>query len=147
MSATMSRSLIFATALVGAGFFAVQVDAEQNGVTFPPLDDLTHYTTVERGKTVEHILTSEDALAAIKAGTPIPTGTHVVLVDFQDGVLDRYLVAQKTGDVAADWQYQYFLPDQTIKLDERTDQCYSCHLSRESDQFLFTHGDAVDFGG
>lgn len=147
MSLTMPRSLIFATAVVGVGFLAVRVDAEQNSVTFPPLNDLTHYTTVERGITVEHMLTSDEALAAIKAGTPVPTGTHVVLVDYQDGVLDRYLVAQKTGDAAADWQYQYFLPDATIKLDERTDQCYSCHLSRESEQFLFTHADAVDFGG
>ena len=55
--------------------------AETNTVTFPPLDKLEHYTTVRRGVTREHMLTSRAALDAIKAGLPVPTGTHVVLVD------------------------------------------------------------------
>ena len=147
MRTQVTRSVVFAIALVGAGLAALQVEADQNSVTFPPIDDLTHYTTVERGITVEHMLTSNEALAAIKAGTPVPTGTQVVLVDYQDGVLTRYLVQQKIGDAAADWQYQWFWPDGTIKADERVDQCYACHRSRESKQFLFTHDAAVNFGG
>lgn len=147
MSLSIVRSLAFAAALAGAGFFAVQVDAEQNNVTFPVIEDLTHYTTVERGITVEHMLTTPQALAAIKAGTQVPTGTHIVLQDFQSGVLTRYLIAQKLGDEAANWEYQWFWPDGTIKADERTDQCYSCHRSRENQQFMFTHDGAVSFGG
>src|SRR5687768_7411991 len=67
--------------------------AEANQVTFPPLDDLVHYTTVNRGQTREHMLTNRNALDAIKAGKPVPTGTHMVLVDFESDVLTRYLVA------------------------------------------------------
>jgi hypothetical protein len=142
-----TRSLLFASLLLGGGLVAWQAGADQNDVTFPPIDDLTHYTTVERGITVEHMLTTNEALAAIKAGTPVPTGTHVVLVDYQSGVLTRYLVAQKVGAAAPDWQYQWFWPDGTIKADERVDQCYSCHRSRENNQFLFTHDGAMNFGG
>jgi hypothetical protein len=147
MSALVARSLIFAAVLAGVGFFAIQADAEQNSVTFPVIEELTHYTTVERGVTVEHMLTTPEALAAIKAGTPIPTGTHLVLQDFQSGVLTRFLIAQKIGDEATNWEYQWFWPDGTIKADVRTDQCYSCHRSREAEQFMFTHDGALSFGG
>lgn len=141
------RSIVFGVALLGMGLAGWQADADQNDVTFPQIDQLTHYTTVERGVTVEHMLTTPEALSAIKAGTPVPVGTHVVLQDFQSGELYRYLVAQKLGAGSADWQYQWFWPDGAIKADERPDQCYSCHRSRESDQFMFTHDGAVGFDG
>jgi len=113
----------------------MQADAEQNSVVFPVIEELTHYTTVERGITVEHMLTTPEALVAIKASTEVPTGTPVVLQDFQSWVLARYLVAQKLGEGAQNWEYQWFWPDGTIKADERTDRCYSCHLSRASQQW------------
>jgi hypothetical protein len=43
--------------------------ADTNAVTFPPLDQLKHYTTVRRGVTREHMLTSRAALDAIQALT------------------------------------------------------------------------------
>ncbi len=122
--------------------------AEANRVTFPPLDQLKHYTTVRRGVTREHMLTSQAALDAIKAGKQVPSGTHVVLVDYQSDVLTRYLVAQKMGDGIDDWQYQWFWPDQSVKTDENIAQCYSCHQrSRRERQFMFTFSDALAFDG
>lgn len=122
--------------------------AEQNSVTFPPLEQLEHYTTVRRGVTREHMLTSRAALDAIKAGEPVPPGTHVVLVDYQSDVLTRYLVAQKLGDGVDEWGYQWFWPDQSIKADENIAQCYSCHQrSRGDRQFMFTFTDARSFNG
>ncbi len=120
--------------------------AAANNVTFPPLEQLEHYTTVRRGVTREHMLTSRVALDAIKAGQQVPIGTHVVLVDYQSDVLTRYLVAQKMGDVIDDWEYQWFWPDQSIKADENIAQCYSCHQrSRRDRQFMFTFSDAMSF--
>lgn len=119
--------------------------AEANQVTFPPLDDLVHYTTVNRGQTREHMLTNRNALDAIQAGQPVPKGTHMVLVDFQSDVLTRYLVAQKTGDAAEDWQYQWFWPDRSVKADENVARCYSCHRSRVDEQFMFTFDAATSF--
>lgn len=147
MSAKTTHLALLAAAVACALGFALQANADQNKVVFPPIDDLTDYTTVERGITVEHMLTSGEALAALKAGKPVPTGTQVVLVDYQRGVLTRYLVAQKVGDGSDEWEYQWFWPNKTIKADERVDQCYACHRSREGNQFMFTHDDAVGFGG
>jgi hypothetical protein len=74
----------------------------------------------------------------------VPTGTHVVLVDYQSDVLHRYLVAQKTGHGIDDWQYQWFWPDRSVKADENTAQCYSCHQrSQRERQFMFTFTDAL----
>jgi hypothetical protein len=117
--------------------------AAENAVTFPPLDQLEHYTTVRRGITREHMLTNREALAALKAGQPVPTGTHMVLVDYQSDVLTRYLVSQKVGAGADEWQYQWFWPDQSIKADENVARCYSCHQSRQDQQFMFTHDGAL----
>ncbi|GLR59257.1 hypothetical protein GCM10007919_39840 [Rhizobium indigoferae] len=91
------------------------------------------------------MLTNPQALAAIKAGQPVAVGTHVVLVDYQSDVLHRYLVAQKVGEGSADWAYQWFWPDKSIKADENVAQCYSCHRSREDRHFMFTFTDALSF--
>lgn len=117
--------------------------AAANEVTFPPIEQLQQYTTVERGATKELMLTSRAALDALKAGRSVPTGTQVVLVDYQSGKLHRYLVSQKVGSGADDWQYQWFWPDRTVKADENTNRCYSCHQSRQHTQFMFTFADAV----
>ncbi|WP_455275027.1 hypothetical protein [Rhizobium herbae] len=136
--------------IVLAGYFVVETElspttalAAANSVTFPPLDQLEHYTTVRRGITREQMLTSPEALAALKAGQPVPTGTHMVLVDFQSDVLTRYLVGQKIGDGADQWEYQWFRPDQTVKADENVARCYSCHRSKQSEQFMFTFDGAI----
>lgn len=140
-------------AAVLAGIFALPdgegpapARAEDNAVTFPPLDQLEHYTTVTRGSTREHMLTSRAALDAIQAGQNVPVGTHVVLVDYQSDVLTRYLVSQKTGEGIDDWQFQFFLPDGSVKADENTSQCFACHQrSRRDRQFMFTLSDALEF--
>lgn len=120
--------------------------AEPNAVTFPPLDQLEHYTTVRRGVTREHMLTSQAALDALQTGQPVPAGSHVVLVDYQSGVLERYLVAQKTGAGIDDWAYQWFWPDQTVKVDEKVGQCYACHQrSRREQSYMFTLDEALNF--
>ena len=121
--------------------------AASNSVTFPPLAELKHYTTVNRGVTREHMLMSQAALDALKAKQQVPVGTHIVLVDDQSGELSRYLVSQKMGEGESDWQFQWFWPDQTIKADENTAQCYSCHRSRQDRSFMFTYTDALRFGG
>jgi hypothetical protein len=144
-------SAIFALPVV-SGYLMLSEDrglmsalAETNAVTFPPLEQLEHYTTVRRGVTREHMLTSRAALDAIQVGQPVPTGTHVVLVDYQSDVLHRYLVAQKMSESINDWQYQWFWPDRSVKADENTARCYSCHQSRQDRQFMFTFTDALSF--
>ena len=125
--------------------------AETNRGTFPTnLDRLVHYATVKRGDSTEHMLTSQSALDAVKAGQPMPDGTHVVLVDYRDAKVFRYFVMEKGANWGADypasrrtgdWQFQSFKPDQSVNLSENTARCQSCHASREESQHLFTFND------
>jgi hypothetical protein len=138
--------------LVAAIFGAVtlicwQAIAEGNRVAFPNLEQLVHYTTVRRGNATEHMLTTQDAIAAVKAGQPIPNGSHVVLVDYREGEVFRYFVMQKGngwgGDYDAtrktgDWQFQWFKPDRSINMSENTARCQSCHQARADNEYLYT---------
>jgi hypothetical protein len=138
-----------ATLLLGA------VSAETNRVTFPTnLDRLVHYTTVKRGNVTEHLLTSQEAIDAIKLGQTIPSGTHVVLVDYRDSKVFRYFVMEKQDGWGADyeparrtgdWQFQAFKPDKTVNMSENSARCQSCHQGREDRQHLFTFNDMQRF--
>lgn len=125
-----------------------QVHAETNRVEFPDLEALVHYTTVRRGNVTEHIMTTPEAIEAVKNGQPIPNGTHFVLVDYRDDMeLYRYFVMQKGEDWGgdydesrrtADWQFQWFWPDRSVNMDENTARCQSCHRSQQGSDYLFT---------
>lgn len=139
----------FAVALIGW-----QVHAEQNRTTFPDIDKLIHYTTVTRGDVTEHLMTSREAIEAVKNGQSVPLNTHVVLVDYREGEVFRYFVMEKREGWGADydenrrtgdWQFQWFKPDKTINMAENTARCQSCHTSRADRDFLYSHSDMRRF--
>jgi hypothetical protein len=144
-----AKPLVLAT-LTAAAVFAVgwQVHAETNRVKFPEnLDRLVHYTTVRRGNVTEHIMTTPEAMEAIKSKLPIPAGTHFVLVDYRDDKLYRYFVMEKGERFGADyderrrtadWQFQWFWPDKSVNMNENTARCQSCHRSQEGSDYLYT---------
>lgn len=130
--------------VLGVGW---QVHAEATRATFPDIDKLVHYTTVRRGNVTEHIMTTPQALEAVKNRQPIPSGTQFVLVDYRDGKLFRYFVMEKGEGWGAayderrrtgDWHYQWFWPDRTINTSENTARCQSCHGSQASSDYLYT---------
>jgi hypothetical protein len=126
----------------------VQVHAETTRVGFPEnLAQLVHYTTVTRGEVTEHMLTSREAINAVKNGKPIPHGTRFVLVDYRDGKVHRYFVMEtgpawgadyETRRRTGDWQFQWFWPDKSINTKENTARCQSCHQSRQDSNYLYT---------
>lgn len=143
-SATLGCLAVATTALCSPA------GAEVNRVTFPTnLDRLVHYTTVKRGEVTEHLLTSQEALDAVKLGKDIPSGTHVVLVDYRDNKVFRYFVMEKKDGWGADfpearrtgdWQFQHFKGDKTINMAENSARCQACHHGRADEQFLYTLG-------
>ncbi|MGO7985648.1 cytochrome P460 family protein [Rhizobium leguminosarum] len=145
--------LALASAVVLVGW---QVDAEPNRTTLPELAGLVHYTTVRRGNVTEHIMTTNEAIQAVKTGQPIPDGTHFVLVDYREGAVFRYFVMEKGRGWGADydedrrtgdWQFQWFKPDGTINMAENTARCQSCHSSRADEGFLYTLDELKEFDG
>jgi hypothetical protein len=124
-----------------------QVHAESNRVKFPEIDKLVHYTTVKRGNVTEHIMTTPEAIHAIKSRQPVPAGTHFVLVDYRESKVFRYFVMERGEGWGAeyddrrrtgDWQFQWFWPDRTINTNENTARCQSCHRSQADSEYLFT---------
>lgn len=80
---------------VGIVLVGLQVNAEPTRATMPDIEKLVHYTTVTRGEVTEHIMTTREAIAAVKQGEPIPSGTHVALVDYRDGEVFRYFIMEE----------------------------------------------------
>lgn len=145
---------ILAGAIGAATIPALLASAEETRVTFPPLDDLIHYTTVTRGEVTEHMLTTPEAIEAVQNGQPIPNGTHVVLVDYREDEVYRYFVMQKGADWGADyddrrrtgdWQYQFYWGDRSINMEENTARCQSCHQGREATEYMYTFNDLRRF--
>jgi fermentation-respiration switch protein FrsA (DUF1100 family) len=113
-------------------------------------------TTVRRGDVTEHIMTTPEAIDAVKKGQPIPDGTHFVLVDYRDGKVHRYFVMQKGNGWGNDyeenrrtddWQFQWFWADKSVNMEENTARCQSCHSSRSGQNFLYTSDALGAFDG
>ena len=96
-------------------------------------------------------MTTREAIQAAKNGQPLQHGTHVVIRFHRDGVITRYFVMQKGEGWGADypegqtedWQFQSFNADRTVKAEENTARCMSCHSSRAEQQFTFTFSDML----
>ncbi|WP_166768529.1 cytochrome P460 family protein [Xanthomonas arboricola] len=134
-------SLLAAWLVLPATLTPGTAEAQASSVSFPLLEQLVHYTTVERGETLEKMLTSKAAIETLQSGKDVPVGTQFVLVDHRNGKLLRYLVSEKTGQGRDDWQYQSFLPDRSVQHGENPSRCFACHESRNDRQFLFTFSD------
>ena len=105
------------------------------------------YAVVNRGGIQEEIYTSREAIAAVKAGRPIPSGTVVTMVDTRGGALFRYVVMEKRAGWGfefpaetrtGDWKFQWFNPDRTVRAGEDLARCMGCHKPQAPNDFLFT---------
>lgn len=112
------------------------------------------YTTVNRGNIKEDIYTSRNAVAAVKNGQPVPSGTVITLVDYRDGELYRYVVMEKHSGWGSEypaelrngeWEYQAFNADRTVNTEENLERCFSCHKSQAGNDFIFTLDDMKTF--
>jgi hypothetical protein len=154
MRQIIKRIPLLAAAAASVILAGWQVDAEPNRTTMPKIEDLVHYTTVTRGEVTEHIMTTPEAIAAVKNGQPVPDGTHFVLVDFRNNEVFRYFVMEKRAGWGSDydedrrtgdWQFQWFKPDGTINEAENTARCQRCHSARSDRDFLYTFNDLKRF--
>ncbi|EKJ94941.1 hypothetical protein C241_16808 [Bradyrhizobium lupini HPC(L)] len=125
-----------------------QAWAANDRVQFPEgYENGVHYATVNRGGVSKEIFTSPQAIAAAKAGQPLPDGTVIMMEDHRGGALHRYVVMEKRagwGDAypesvrAGDWEFREFAPTQSPNLGENGQRCMSCHQSQAGQDFVFT---------
>ena len=126
------------------------------------------YTTVDRAdnKQYRELYASPEAVAAVKAGQPMPSGTVLTLVQhkakldangnpekdsngrFIKGDLIGYAVMEKRtgwGSEYADdirngeWEYQAFSADKTVNDKANLKNCFTCHKPLDKQDFVFSY--------
>ncbi len=132
--------------VMGAAIGPAHADGDR--VTFPEnYADGVHYTTIHRDGIREELFANREAVEAVKRGLSIPSGTVIVLVDYRDGQLYRYVVMEKRTGWGAEypaelrngeWEYQAFHADKSVNRSENLERCFSCHKSQEANDYVFT---------
>jgi hypothetical protein len=126
------------------------------------------YTTVDRpdNKQYRELYSTPEAIAALKAGQPIPSGTVLTLVQFKavlnaagepekdangrfiKGELIGYTVMEKRSgwgteypdDVRnGEWEYQAFKADKTVNDKAVLKNCFTCHKPYDKQDFVFSY--------
>lgn len=140
---------LIAFAFVGAAVAPPAAFAQGNDrVSFPnDYKAWIHYSTVERGGIREELYTSRESIEAAKKGLPMPDGTIILMEDYRDGRLFRYVAMEKRlgwgerhqEDIRnGDWEFQSFAPDHTVNRSENVMRCMSCHKGQADTDYLFT---------
>ena len=125
------------------------------------------YTTVDRAdnKQYRELYSTPEAIAALKAGKPIPSGTVLTLVQYKaqldasgnpekdangrflKGELIGYTVMEKRDGWGAEygddirngeWEYQAFKADKSINDKAVLKNCFTCHKPYDKQDFVFS---------
>ena len=158
-----------AAGVVVAVLYAVPSTAGPDKISFPAsYKDGVLYTTVNRhdNKQYRELWGTPDAVAAMKADRPLPSGSVLTLVQYKaqvdaagtpvkgadgrfvKGDLIAYTVMEKRTGWGAEypaewrndeWEYAAFGPD--TKLNEKANYkgCFECHKPHEKTDFVISH--------
>ena len=159
----------FAAVAVAAVLYAVPSTAGPDKIAFPAnYKDHVLYTTVDRpdNKQFRELWGTADAVAAMKAGKPLPSGSVLTLLQFKaqvdaagnpikgsdgrfvKGDLIAYAVMEKrTGwgtEYPAewrngDWEYASFSPDGKLNEKANYKGCFECHKPHEKTDYVISH--------
>jgi hypothetical protein len=125
------------------------------------------YTTVDRAdnKQYRELYATPEAIAAVKAGQPIPSGSVLTLVQhkakldadgnperdangrFIKGELVGYTVMEKRAGWGSEypeeirngeWEYQAFKADKSVNDKANLKNCFTCHKPLDKQVFVFS---------
>ena len=126
------------------------------------------YTTVDRpdNKQFRELYAPKDAVDAVKAGKPIPSGTVLTMVNFKaklnaagepekdangrfiktDEIVGIAVMEKRTGwgaeygdDIRnGEWEYQAFKADKTVNDKANLKSCFTCHKPLDKQDFVFS---------
>lgn len=158
------------TGVLLAGTAAVQVKAGPDLVKFPSdYEKAVKYGVVSNpaNKLYRELYTTADAIAAVKAGKPVPSGTWVLMKSYKskqdasgaplkgaDGhfvkdELAAYAVMEKRTGWGkeypdnirnGEWEYQAYTAAKSVNAGAKLQACFECHKPKDSDDFLFSIG-------
>jgi len=159
---------ILATVTFAAVTLTIAVRAGGEKVAFPEnYAQGVLYTTVDRpdNKQYRELYATPEAIAAVKAGQPLPSGTVLTLVQhkakvdgdgnperdangrFIKGELIGYTVMEKRAGWGSEypeetrngeWEYQAFKADKTVNDKANLKNCFTCHKPLDKQDFVFS---------
>ncbi len=155
--------------LAPALFCALSAWAGGDKVAFPSgFENGVLYATVDRPdvKQYRELYAPREAIEALKAGKPLPSGTVLTLQQFKAkldakgepivGQNGRFLrgdlvaivaMEKRTGWGAeypddmrnGEWEYQSFTPDRKVNEKAKLETCFRCHKPLDGQDFVFSH--------
>jgi hypothetical protein len=164
----MKAILTLTLAVMAAVVLTASVRAGGDNVKFPEnYAKGVLYTTVDRAdnKQYRELYSTPEAIAAVKAGQPIPSGTVLTLVQYKakldasgnpekdangrfiKGDLIAYTVMEKrtgwgieyTSEIRnGEWEYQAFKADKSVNDKAKLANCFTCHKPLDKQDFVFS---------
>lgn len=158
------KPMLFPVAAVLTAALALSAPAGPEQVKYPQgyQSGFVNYLDVDRHdrKRVRKMYVNPEALAAARAGAPLPDGTVLIMED-HDAVLGddetpvfdddgRFIPSQPTGNIFVmeknsawstdngNWDYAWYLADGTPRPEAGFDGCFSCHANRSERDYTFT---------
>lgn len=166
----LAATAVVATAALGLTAIAQVATFGGDKIKFPEgYGKHVLYTTVDRAdnKQYRELYTTPEAVAAAKAGKPLPQGTVLTLVQFKakldaagnpekdangrfiKGDLIGYAIMEKQAGWGAsipedirngEWEYQGFKVDKTVNEKANLKGCFECHKKLEPRlDFVFSY--------
>lgn len=160
---------VLSTAALAAVSLTIAVSAGGDKVAFPEnFAKGVLYATVDRPDTKQYreLYTSAEALAAAKAGKPLPSGTVITMVNYkaklnaagepEKDATGRFIKTDEIAGIAVmekragwgteypddtrngEWEYQAFKPDRSVNDKANLKACFSCHKPLEKQDFVFS---------
>jgi Cytochrome P460 len=143
------------------------VSAQADKVAFPPYQTHVLYDILDQpeNKEVRELFVNPEAMKAVRAGQPVPSGTvfsaptfKAVLDDKGEmvrdsngrlirGRLDRVVVMEKRTGWGAqypadlrngEWEYAVFGPNGTLRAKANYAACFKCHQPQAKQDFVFS---------
>jgi plastocyanin len=166
---TRKTAMAFAvTAACATLAVTMQVNAGGEKVSFPEgFEKGVMYATVDRYdiKQFRELYASKEAVDAVRAGRPAPSGTVLTIVQYKaktddkgnpvkgqdgrfvkDGIVGYGVMEKRTGWGAeypddlrnGEWEYQAFTADKKVNEKANLRSCFQCHKPHEKQDFVMS---------
>ena len=160
---------VLSVAALAAVSLTVAVRAGGDKIAFPEnYAKGVLYTTVDRpdNKQYRELYASAEAVAAAKAGQPIPSGTVITMVNYkaklnaagepEKDANGRFIKTDEIAGIAVmekragwgaeyaddmrngEWEYQAFKADKTVNDKANLKACFTCHKPLDKQDFVFS---------
>lgn len=168
----MKRTTVLTAAISAASALAAMIGVETRAGgepdAFPArLAEAIHYHSTDNAKAKQRreLYATPDAIAAVKAGRPIPAGAVLAMQMFKarldadgnpaedengryikEGLISYGVMVMRPGGDAGQspatgsggWEYRSFTPDKAVNAKANLDACLECHKSQERTGYVFS---------